>query len=103
MNTNNLTDSEKIDLLIRELALLKAIVEGLFDGVSQRIDKIEDRFKDAPNIWQSINARTERIEATLLDMKEQIGTLARRDLERDAALSRLSSRISDVENRMTGD
>jgi hypothetical protein len=106
-NTRELSDSEKIDWLMRQLTMIEAIVLDRFDNVDNRLttleSTVEDRFKDTRPIWQAINARTERIEETLLDIKEQIGLLARRDLEREASYSRLSSRMSDLENRTSRD
>jgi hypothetical protein len=67
---------------------------------------VEDRFKDTRPIWQAINERTERMEAridrieeALILLKEQMGMLARRELEREAMQSLLSTRVTELENR----
>jgi hypothetical protein len=64
-------------------------VEGKLGAVETRLGAlealIEDRVKDTRPIWQAISARTERIEDTLLDTREQMRELAHRDLELHAA------------------
>lgn len=43
------------------------------------------------------------LEYIMLDIKEMLATLAYDDLQMRASQSRLSSRVTDLENRMTGD
>lgn len=111
--TKDLTAVEMLRLLLANVRDMKARLTALETCV-------EDRFKDTRPIWEAINKRTEiieaqatetnawlndlaermeRVEGTLIDMKEQIGRLAVRDLERDAVQSRLASRVTDLENR----
>jgi hypothetical protein len=111
--TRDLTAVEMLRLVLADVRDMKdrlGAIESATQGVESRLAAIEtlveDRFKDTRPIWQAINQRTERIEARtesiegiLIDLKEQIGRLAHRDLEREAMQLRLSSRITDLENR----
>lgn len=80
--TKDLTTDEILRLILNRLTDLETRF-GALEAL------VEDRLKDTRPIWQAINARTERIENTLLDMKEQMRELAHRDLELHAAQSRL--------------
>ncbi|MGH9767784.1 MAG: hypothetical protein ACREAB_10160 [Blastocatellia bacterium] len=90
--TKDLTTNEILRLILNRVTDVETRL-GAFESL------VEDRFKDTRPIWQAINARTERIEETLIDLKDQMSTLAYRELELHAAQSRLSSRVSNLETR----
>jgi hypothetical protein len=108
--TKDLTAVEMLRLVLADvrdikarLATLEARVEDRFGAVETELATlrvtVDDRFKDTRPIWQAINQRTERMEETLLDMKEQMHALTGRELELVGAQSRLSSRVTALENR----
>jgi predicted nucleic acid-binding Zn-ribbon protein len=111
--TKDLTAVEMLRLLLADvrdmkdrLGALESVTEDVGSKLAALETLVEDRFKDTRPIWQTVNQRTERmemrierIEDTLIHLREQVGTLARRELEREATQSLLSSRVSDLESR----
>lgn len=74
--TRDLSDGEKLNWLIVSMTNLTTRFDELEDrqsGIDGRLTRIEtlleDRLKDTRPILQAINARTERIEETLLQIK----------------------------------
>jgi hypothetical protein len=67
--TNGLTTDEILRLILNRLTDIETIL-----GANESL--VEDRLKDTRPIWQAIDTRTERIEATLSDIKGEMATLA---------------------------
>jgi len=104
--TKDLTAVEMLRLLLADVRDMKSRLGAVETELAALRSTAEDRFKDTRPIWQAINQRTERMEArieriedTLIDLKEQMHAPAGREFELTGAQSRPSSRVTALENR----
>jgi hypothetical protein len=74
--TNDLTTDEILRALLVDMRTLTADMQDVKARLGALESLFEDRFKDTRPIWHAINARTERIEEILSDIKGEIATLA---------------------------
>jgi hypothetical protein len=106
--TKDLTDSEKLNLILSKLSNVESRLSNVETRLATLELIVEDRLKDTRPIWQAINVRTERIEGTLIQVRDQMAQLAYDNLE-VARLSatlihsqqRLFTRVGDLENRVS--
>jgi DNA repair ATPase RecN len=109
-STQGLSAVEMLRLVLTDVRDMKSSLTNIEsrlivveNGLSTLQSTVDDRLKDTRPIWSMINDRTERIEEMLSQMKDQMRELAYSDLEMKGQQSRLSQRMSDLENRVTGD
>lgn len=100
-NTKDLTDAEKLDSILSGLANLETRLGNVESGLAALQAIVEDRFKDTRPLWEVINARTERMEETLAQVKDQMAQLAYDNLQLRASQQRQNARISELENRVS--
>lgn len=70
-NTADLTQDEKLDLILAEIRVMKSDIRGLDVRLTSLEAKVEDRLLDTRPLWEVINARTEMIVERVTRIEEQ--------------------------------
>ncbi|MGH9835975.1 MAG: hypothetical protein ACREBD_05545 [Blastocatellia bacterium] len=70
-NTKDLTQDEKLDLILAEIRVMKSDIRGLDARLTSLETKVEDRLLDTRPLWEVISARTEMIVERVTRIEEQ--------------------------------
>jgi hypothetical protein len=96
-NTKNMTDSQKLDLILAELADLRQWRTSLDEWRAN----VEERLKDTRPIWQAIHAQTERNTELLQFIDERLTVVEKELRSIDRRFETFS--IDHMHMRMRGD
>jgi septal ring factor EnvC (AmiA/AmiB activator) len=95
-NTADLTQDEKLDLILAEIRVMKADIRGLDVRLTSLEAKVADRLLDTRPLWEVISARTEMIVERVARIEEQNA----RTEERVARIEEQNARIEEQNARI---
>jgi uncharacterized protein YaaR (DUF327 family) len=70
-NTKDLTQDEKLDLILAEIRVMKSDIRSLDTRLTSLEARVEDRLLDTRPLWEVISARTEMIVERVTRIEEQ--------------------------------
>ncbi len=74
-NTTDLTQDEKLDLLLAEIREVKATVGNLDTRLTALETKVEDRLHDTRPLWQRVQQQIQDLTTQVQDLKTQVQDL----------------------------
>jgi uncharacterized protein YaaR (DUF327 family) len=99
-NTKDLTQDEKLDLILAEIRVMKADIRGLDVRLTSLEAKVADRLLDTRPLWEVISARTEMIVERVARIEEQNARIEERVARIEEQNERMVETLRQIDSKL---